>query len=358
MALKTSVGIISIDAYLPPELRKNDWWNLEVTSKWTTPKTVFDESPRQDGETEWSAQARRSMSAGRCDPFGGIVSRHVMPEGMLPSEMELLAAQQAIRKADIDPLEIDLLLCSSAVPDFLITNNACLLHHRLKLSPRCLSLAVDAACNSFLPSMDVAARMITSGAARYALVVQSSAISRLINYACPTSTVWGDGASAAIVGPVSEGRGILGSTHRTDGSLHRVIVGGVEKRRWFDDGRVTVYGDDQSAGLRNFMGLADNGRLLVDEVLTNIGSDPAQVDYFAVHQALPWVLELTRESFGLGNARSAETFSWAGNLFGATLPLGLVTGQKKSLLGPSDLVLMFSLGAGFSFSVMALRWGT
>jgi 3-oxoacyl-[acyl-carrier-protein] synthase-3 len=293
----------------------------------------------------------------QADPFQGAVERRVIDDDMRASDMEEIAAKQALEKAGIDRAHVGLLICHSAVPDYLVTNNACLLHERLGLSRECFTMANEAACNSFLMQLAIAEKMLAGGVARYALLVQSCAISRIIDPNEPLSPNFGDGASAVVVGPVAAGRGVIASAFRTDGSLHRAVVGGVRGRSWYDDGRVAMYSEDPSAARQTFMEIADKGDEVTGAVLRDAGCKPADIGFFGVHQGTSWARRLLTEHFGLTSARSVETYAWAASIFAANIPLGLAIGEKEGLLRQDDLVLTFAGGAGLSYGSVLLRWG-
>lgn len=359
MARNTNVGILGLGTYLPDEVRKNDWWPEHVVSKWTEKRVAARAKFKADTgpTTEGMAKVLKAMAEMQDDPFQGAVERRVIPEGTLASEIELRAARQAIEQSGIDPAEIGLVLCNSAVPDHLVTNNACLLHHQLGLSADCLTMATEAACNSFMLPLTLAEQMIAGGRTRYALLVQSCTVSPLLDMSEPASPWFGDGATAAVVGSVSEGRGILGTAHRTNGALNRTLVASVPNRRWYDDGRVVLYSADPAAARQSFVEIADTGKEVADAVLAEAGYEASDVSFFGVHQGTPWLRKVAQEHFGLRNAKSVETFRFAASLFGANIPLGLAIGEREGLLKAGDLVLMFGGGAGLTYSSMLVRWG-
>lgn len=360
MMQHNNVGFVGVGAYLPPEVRKNDWWPDHVVARWI--------EKRDAGRAKHAGGVPQAMSEGVLrvvramhelghDPFQGAVERRVMPEGMRSSDMELHAAREAIAAAGIDPKEIGLVLCNSGVPDHLVTNNACLLHHRLELSSRCLAMGTEGACNSFTMSSSLAQQMIASGQVKYALIAQSCSGSLLLDYDSPISAWFGDGASAVVLGPVSKDRGILSQVHTTDGRFHQALVAGVPSRRWYDDGRVVLYSADTQGARDNFLAIAEMGKEVVDAALAEAGCKAEDVDFFAVHQGTPWLRRVTQEHFGLQRARSVETFKFAASLSSSNIPLGFALGQREGLLRDGDLVLMFSGGAGNTCSSMVLRWG-
>jgi 3-oxoacyl-[acyl-carrier-protein] synthase-3 len=355
----TGVGIMAVAEYLPPEIRANDWWRTDVVSKWSQPQRLETGVIDHGCEASMGLATRvtRLLKANRGDPFWGIGARHVMPEDMTAADMECRAAAAALNKAGLRADDVDVLICGSAVPDQLVSNNACIVHERLGLKRSCFSCSIDVACNPFLMGLDIGSRMIREGPASVALVVQSSAVSRLLDYSKPASAWWGDAATAAVMGRARPGKGILAMAHRTDGSLHGGVVAGVPGRRWYDDGRVVLHSLDGATGVRLFVALFETGRELANAVLDEAGYDAEEVQYLAVHQALSWVPGLAREVFGVHRAKTSNTFCWSGNVFGSSLPLSLLAGQREGRLQDNDLVLMVGMGAGGTFSSTLLRWG-
>lgn len=356
---RTQVGILGIGAYLPPEVRKNDWWPDSVVSTWTERRDLGRAKHKDDLAplTEGMRRVAQVMETLRDDPFQGAKERRVMPEGMKPSDMELRAAKDALAKSSIDPGKIGLLLCQSVVPDYLVSNNGCLLHHHLGLARECLTIGTEAACNAFVSQLGLAEQMIAGGRTRYALLVQSSALTRLVDRADPVSPNFGDGATAVVLGPVAAARGILSTQFRTDGRLHRGIVAGVPGGAWYDDGRVVVYSADLSAARRTFMEIADMGQEVVERALADAAIGPGDVDFFGVHQGTSWSRRLLQDHFGFERARSVETFAWTASLAAANIPLALSIAEKEGMLQDDEIVAMFAGGAGLSYSSAVLRWG-
>jgi 3-oxoacyl-[acyl-carrier-protein] synthase-3 len=359
MQRTSNIGILGIGTYLPPEVRKNDWWPESTVAQWMEKRIAGRAKHVGDAPMNAPGAARVLAAVAKTenDPFQGAVERRVMPDDMLASDMELRAANEAIARAGVALDEIDVLLCYSSVPDFLVTNNACILHKKLGLPQRCFTMAMDAACNSFMMQLSLAEQLLAGGKGRKALLVQSSSISRFLDPKEPGSPWFGDGATAVVVGPVSEGRGVLSSVHVTDGTFSHQLVAGIRDRHWYDDGRVVLYSADPRRARQMFLEVADRGREVVNSALDEAGCRADEVDFFGVHQGTPWLREVTREHFGLVKARSVETFKWAASLFASNIPLGLAIGQREGLLKSDDLVLMFAGGAGITYSSVLMRWG-
>jgi len=349
------LGLLGVATYLPEIRRTNDWWPDETVRRWRQAPRML--PPLQDGEpTPAMARVLAAMARQEFDPFGGVTERRVMPEDMSSVHMEARAAELAIERAGIDRCEIDLLLTHTALPEYLLSSTACVLHHELGLATACFTMQLDASSYSFLAQLTVAEQMIVTGRARYALLVQSSASSRLIDPEDSDSVLHGDGASAVVVGPTSAG-GLLAAAHRTDGTYPRTLVAGVRGGRWYDEGRVVLHRGDPRDTARIFLLTADLAIEAVHAALGEAGVSAAEVDFYAAHQGTPWLRQVTQEAVGIDRARSVDMFSSTGYLFSASIPLVLETAQRRGLLNRDDIVVMNGGGGGVTYGAVVLRWG-
>jgi len=350
------VGILGVGTYLPAVVRRNDWWSPSVVDGWlrrrsaTPPAVPAPATPAQ-------AAVLAAMAHQSEDPFQGAVERRVMPDGMTAVDMEEAASLAAIAEAGLDRREIDLLLVHTAVPEYLLSNTACVLHRRLGLPTDCIAMQTEAAAYTFLLQLTVARQMIAAGAAHRALLVQSTGASRLLDPSDPVSALFGDAATAVVVGPVAPGRGVRAAVHRADGRFPRTLIASVRDGRWYDDGRVVLHSADPGQARQVFLETVDRGKEVIAAVLAEAGVDAAAVDFFAVHQGTPWLRRITQEQTGLEAARTVDTFAATGYLFSASIPLCLATAAGDRLLGADDLVVLFGGGTGQTYGATVLRWG-
>src|SRR5262249_5123544 len=155
--------------------------------------------------------------------------------------------------------------------------------------------------------LTLAEQMIATGRVHYALLVQSSAASRLIDPESPISPLFGDGATAVVVGPASQSE-LLATVHRTDGRYARALVASVPGGCWYDGGQIVLHNADPQASGRIFLETADRAIEVVGAALEQAGVVPADVDFFAVHQGTPWLRRVTQESIGLTRAGFIDSF--------------------------------------------------
>jgi 3-oxoacyl-[acyl-carrier-protein] synthase-3 len=348
----TRVGILGVGVFLPREVRGNDWWPEDLVARWSAkPRPPLPQIPM----TPAMQQVVAAMRAGGADPFRGIRTRHVMDPGMTATEMEALAAEDALQRAKVNREDVDLLLVHTAVPEYLLSNTATALHAKLGLPRACLALEAQASAYSFVAQLAIAEAMILAGRAKCALLVQSSAASRLIDREDPVSVALGDAATAVVVGVAYDG--VLAHVSRTDGRCPNSLVASVRGARWYDAGRNVLHVDDAPGELQLFLETVDRGIEVVEAVLRAADLAPRDVDFFAVHQGTPWLRRLTQEASGLERARTVDLFSETAYIFGCSLPLVLARGQQTGALASGNLVLIFGGGTGITYGATLLRWG-
>lgn len=352
--MSAGVGIVAIGVFLPEQVRPNTWWAPELVDRWMQARRSAPPLPKPT--TPNMQRVMEAMSRQAIDPFQGVTERRVLDPRMESLDMEAAAAEEAIARARIDRSEIDCVLTHTAVPEYLLGNSACELHHRLRLKPQCFSMQADASGFSFVMQLALAEQFILLGRARYVLCVQSCAASRLIDPEDPHSPLLGDGAAAVLVGRVS-GAEVIASSVRTDGTKPRVLVGTVPGARWYDPGRVTLHRANPAHAIETFLETVDRAQEVVEDVLAKAGVSAESISFFGGHQATPWLRELIYDATRLTNARTVDVFATTGYMVGVSIPVVLDVALRTSRIAPGDLVMLFGGGVGASYGATLMRWG-
>ncbi|HTR51038.1 MAG TPA: 3-oxoacyl-[acyl-carrier-protein] synthase III C-terminal domain-containing protein [Kofleriaceae bacterium] len=356
----TAVGILGIGTHLPAQVRTNDYWSSDVVAAWgerMAARVTRADADHTDAMTEGARLTLRAMGEVAADPFRGAVERRVMDDATTVHEMEAAAARQAIERAGIEPNAIDVVLTQSPVPENLFVNSACVTHRLLGLRERCLAMGTEAACNAFAVHASLARGLIASNTARYVLSIHSSAMTRIMRRSEPDSAWWGDGATAVVFGPVSDGRGLLSSVHHADGASCDALVLGVQNRRWWEDGSISLTSLDRLHTRRMLLTLADRARDAIAASIAAAGLRPSDVGFYASHQGTAWLTNVTASHAGLAHAKTITTFPSFGNLNSANIPLILAIAEREHVLRDGDVVTTFSGGVGETWSSLCLRWG-
>ncbi|HXH55140.1 MAG TPA: 3-oxoacyl-[acyl-carrier-protein] synthase III C-terminal domain-containing protein [Gammaproteobacteria bacterium] len=363
MSEKNNIGILGIGAYLPKEIRENSWWPPEIVKTWIDDKRRFSSAFELDvvDLAELSPEARiliETLNAirSKADVFEGSKLRHIMAHDEKTTDMEIQAASNALKNAEISPNKIDFIITQTTLPDILLDANACIVHKALKLPANCFSLEVLGMCNAFLQQLFIAQGLIKSGTARYGLLIQSSGMSRLIEPEHPSAPFFGDGATAVIVGSVPNHQGVLSIKNHTNGGLGSYFTTGIPGKRWYDEGRIKAHVLNVSSGpLLNFNGV-EQSKLLIESALVDAHLEKSALQFYAGHQGMSWFREVTQKAIGIPHATSYDTFSMTASLVGANLPLVLYSAAQNNLLKKGDNVAAFSPGSGMTAAGMITKW--
>lgn len=352
------IGILGVGVHLPPTVRGNDWWPPAVVARWAARNRALAAAvaaapppPHEGGRRVVAA-----LIAASDDPFDGVRERRVLDPGLAAIDMEELAARAALARAGVTAADIDVVLVHSAVPEYLLSNAACALHKRLGLPTACFAAEAQASSYSFLAQLALAAPWIETGRARHALLVQSSAISRLLDPEDPLSARFGDAAGAVVIGPVGPGRGVHAASHRTDGSYPRMLIASQPGGRWYD-GRSLLHMADPDGARLAFLDTLDQSRAVIGDAVAAAGWTRADVDVLAIHQGRPWLLPAVLEHTGLTGVRTVDKLATTGHVLGASLPLALDQALADGTLDDGDRVVLMAGGVGSICGAVALTWG-
>jgi 3-oxoacyl-[acyl-carrier-protein] synthase-3 len=357
MTHQHNVGILGIGNFIPEEIRRNDWWPPEIIERWRqkhAKKQLADDPAAPPAE----GPVRAAMELIAGDPFQGSVERHIMPEGMQASDMEIAAARNALAAASVSASDIDLLLVSSWVPDLLGTNAACTVHEGLGLPLAGLCLSVDSNFNAFHHQVAIAEALIATGQVRHGLLVQSASISRVMPPEQQYSPWFGDGATAVVVGRVGEGFGVLGRAHRADGTLQRALLTGVPGKHWFEEGHSVLYSDRPDRQQQVVSRLCESSGDVIASALAEAQLTTEDVDFYGGHQGTWWYREVTQANAGLSKARAIDSFAKYGSMAACNVPMVLSLGLARGLLHDGDVVVTHAGGNGSTWSALVMRWGS
>ncbi|HXH07819.1 MAG TPA: beta-ketoacyl-ACP synthase III [Vicinamibacterales bacterium] len=289
----------------------------------------------------------------------GIRERHIVDPGVATSDLAREAAACAMRQAGVSPDDIDCVVVGTTTPDMIFPSTACLLQAKLGL-PRAWGFDLGAACSGFTYALTAGMQFVATGAHDHVLVVGADVMSSIIDYTDrATCVLFGDGAGAVVLAPAADGEpAILDFAHEIDGSGGPSLcmpAGGslrpashetVEQRLHF------VKQDGQAV----FKFAVRKTEEIARRVLERNGLSPCQIDLFVSHQANRRIIEAAAERLGLPPAKVIINLEKYGNTTAATIPLALKDAIEEGRLRKGDLVLLASVGAGYTVGAVLLRW--
>jgi 3-oxoacyl-[acyl-carrier-protein] synthase-3 len=292
----------------------------------------------------------------------GIRQRHIVDQGMATSDLAAEAARAAVAEAGLNPTDIEFIIVGTTTPDTIFPSTACLLQHRIGAT-HAWGFDLGAACSGFTYALATAAQFIATGVHKHALVVGADVMSSIIDYTDRTTCVlFGDGAGAVVLSPSdpsSGSAGIIDFACEIDGSGGPALcmpAGGSRLPASHDtiDKRLHYVQQD---GQTVFKFAVRKTEEICRRLLERNGLRPGDVDLLVSHQANRRIIQLAAEKLGVEAKRVVINIEKYGNTTAATIPLALADARSDGRLKDGDLVMLTSVGAGFTVGAVLLRWG-
>ena len=289
----------------------------------------------------------------------GIRERHIAEPGVATSDLAKVAAEGALREAGITPDQLGFIVVGTTTPDTIFPSTACMLQTKIGAN-HAWGFDLGAACSGFTYSLTTAMQMVATGGTDYALAVGADVMSSIIDYTDRTTCVlFGDGAGAVVLAPAQDDEPhIIDYAHMIDGSGGAALcmpAGGsklpashetVEKRLHYV----------KQEGATVFKFAVKNTEEIARRLLSRNNLDPSDLDLFVSHQANRRIIEASTERLGLGPDKVIINLEMYGNTTAGTIPLALADARRQGRLEKGDLVLLCSVGAGFTVGAVLLRW--
>ena len=290
----------------------------------------------------------------------GIHERHIVDPGVATSDLAVEAAREAIRRAGLTPADIDFIVVGTTTPDMIFPSTACLVQHKIG-AKGAWGFDLGAACSGFTYALTTAAQMIASGASRHALVIGADVMSSIIDYTDRTTCVlFGDGAGAVVVEASDDDRiGIIDFENFIDGSGGDALcmpAGGSLRPATHEtvDQRLHYVKQD---GATVFKFAVRNTEEAAKRILERNGVRPCDIDLFVSHQANRRIIQSATEKLGIPPEKVVINIERFGNTTAGTIPLALNDAVEQKRLKEGDLLLLASVGAGFTVGTVLMRWG-
>ncbi len=329
MTKTVSVGIVGTGAYLPEKVLTNKDLEkmVDTTDEWIVSRT-------------------------------GIRERRIAAKDQASSDLALPAAEQALKMAGISASDLDLIIVATVTPDMSFPSTACVLQDRLKAS-KAAAFDLAAACSGFLYGVAAGVQFIQTGVYRYVLVVGVECLSKITDWTDRnTCVLFGDGAGAVVLGPVSQGEGFKAFDLGADGS------GGPLLNQRGGGSRYPMTPEMLEQGLQY---IYMNGREVfkfavrvmqsaTDEVVAKAGWSKDDIDFLVPHQANIRIIEPARNRLNLPEERVIVNVDRYGNMSSASIPVALDEAVRTGRIRKGDKLILVGFGGGLTWGAAALTW--
>jgi len=290
----------------------------------------------------------------------GIRERHIVDPGVATSDLAKEAGLEAIRRAGLTPDDIGVIVVGTVTPDMMFPSTACLVQHKIG-AHHAWGFDVSAACSAFTYALTAGSQLVAAGCHEHALVIGADVMSSIIDYTDrSTCVLFGDGAGAVVVSAAAAGEpSIIDFEHEIDGSGGPALcmpAGGslrppsretVEQRMHY------VKQDGQTV----FKFAVRKTEEIARRIMERNRIKPEDLALFVSHQANRRIIQAAAEKLGVDQGKVIINIERFGNTTAATIPLALNDAINEGRLKKGDLVLLCSVGAGFTVGSVLLRWG-
>ena len=289
----------------------------------------------------------------------GIRERHLVDKGVATSDLAVEAAKKALAQRGISASDLDAIIVATVTPDMFFPATACLVNTNWE-AKNVWGFDLSAACSAFVYALQTGAQFIATGAHKKVMVIGADVMSSIIDYTDrATCVIFGDGAGAVILEPSEDDSvGLIDYLHEVDGSggCSLYMPGGgslnpsthetVDKKMHY------VHQDGQAV----FKFAVRKQTELCERLLERNGLKGSDIDAFIPHQANRRIIMASAERLGLKPENVVINIDRFGNTTAGTIPLAMDTARQEGKLKKGSLVMLASVGAGFTVSAALLRW--
>ena len=326
--MNTKAGIVGVGSYVPKNIISN-----------------FDLEKIMDTSDEWIKTRT------------GIRERRIVDENEATSDLATKAALNAIKDANLTPEDIDLIIVATITPDMIFPSTACLVQANIKAT-KAACFDLEAACSGFIYGITVAKQFIESDTYKHVLVIGAEALSRILDYEDrSTAILFGDGAGAVVMGPVSEG-GVLSTSLGSDGN-------GKDYLNIPAGGSKTPASEDSIKNRLHFIKMAGNDvfkfavRIMQDasvECIKSANLEIQDIDYLIPHQANIRIIEASAKRLKLNMDKVYVNLDRYGNMSAASIPVALDEAYREGKIKKGDNIVLVGFGGGLTWGASVVRW--
>lgn len=279
-------------------------------------------------------------------------------------QMGLYAAQNAIKNAQISPLDIDLILFTSVTPDYFSPSASCVLQGLLG-AENATGIDINCACAGFVYALDMAKRYLADGDINTVLIVSSENLSKLADFTDrSTCVLFGDGAAACIV---RADDGLFSSYLKADGKGAKSIVArALKPNNPFTEEQTDPFNFDGFENTKEHYLYMDGKEVYkfatkimpeaVSKACEKAGISPQDLDLIIPHQANIRIIQTAAKNLGLPMEKFYVNVDAYGNTSSASVPIAIYEAVTNGKLKQGDKVCLVGFGAGLIAGAAVIEW--
>ncbi len=326
--MKIQVAITAVHGYVPDYVLSNEVLEtmVETNSEWIETRT-------------------------------GIKERRILKgKGLGTSDMAVEAINKLLKKKNISPEEIDMIIVGTVTPDHVFPSTSNIICDKLG-AKNAWGYDISAACSGFLYALETGKQFIETGKCKKVIVVGADKMSAITDYTDrSTCIIFGDGAGVVLLEPNTEGYGIIDSILRADGSGRKYLYqqggGSIQPptMRSVANQEHFVYQEGQAVFKFAVKGMADISAEIMDR--NNLKGE--DIAWLVPHQANKRIIDATAKRMNVSNKKVMLNIQRYGNTTSGTIPLCLWDYEKQMKKG--DNIILSAFGGGFTWGAIYLKW--
>lgn len=288
----------------------------------------------------------------------GIRQRHKAADNEYTSQFGTSAAKQALERAGLKPEDIDLIVCATTTPDQIMPSTGALIQAQIGAT-NAAGMDIFAACSGFLYGLTMVESMIRTEQIKYALVIGAEVLTKYVDYTDRgTCVIFGDGAGAAVLGPVNSGKGILATKIKSDGRYEEQLYapGGGTKlgttHKTIDDGEHFFKMKGNELFKVAVRSMAD----ISAEMVEKAGYAVEDIDLVIPHQANQRITDAVASRLGVPDEKVYSNIAEMGNTSSASIPIAIDECIQSGKIKDGSLVLLTAFGGGVTWGGTVIRF--
>ncbi|VAX26762.1 3-oxoacyl-[acyl-carrier-protein] synthase, KASIII [hydrothermal vent metagenome] len=288
----------------------------------------------------------------------GIRERHIAAKDEATSDLAVHAARKALEQAGVAPMDVDLVIVATSMPDMFFPSTACIVQEKLG-AKNAAAFDLSAACSGFIYALSVGEQYVRSETYRHVLVIGAEVMSRLTNWQDRgTCVLFGDGAGAVLLGPANEGRGILSVHLHTDGALWDLICvpGGAGAIPPSEKVLVECLNTIHMKGSETFKIAVRNLENVALEALHANDMSISDVDWLVPHQANIRILKAVAARLKISKEKMVVNLDRYGNTSAASIPLAFDEAVNDGRIKRGDSILFLAFGGGLTWGAAVVNY--
>ncbi len=279
----------------------------------------------------------------------GIKQRHVAEKNQLTSDLAIIAANNALKNANLTSHQIDCIILATTTPDDTFPSTATKVQNQLKMK-NIPAFDIQAVCSGFIYSLQIADSLIKCNKAKNILVIGAETLSKIVDWEDRrTCVLFGDGAGAVILSASNQNKGVLSTKLYSDGSWHDSLFsdGGPSKNQKV--GKIRMDGQDI---FKQAVTKLSESTL---EALKDCNLSVNDIDWFIPHQANQRIILSTAKKIGISEEKTVSTVKLHANTSAASIPLALSSSIESGKIKENDLLALCAIGGGLTWGSCILR---